>query len=59
MGESIGIYRVLVGKPEGRDHLDDPGVYGRIMLRWIFRKWDLKAWKVSIWLRLGTDGEGL
>jgi hypothetical protein len=24
-----------------RDHLVDPGVDGRIILRWIFRKWDL------------------
>jgi hypothetical protein len=77
-GERRGIYRVLVGKPEGkrplgrprrrwednikmhllevlcggvewielaewgklteRDHLGDPGVYGRIILRWIFWK---------------------
>jgi hypothetical protein len=22
-----------------RDHLDDPGIDGRIILRWIFRKW--------------------
>ena len=22
------------------DHLEDPGVYGRIILRCIFRKWD-------------------
>jgi len=30
--------KVLVGKPEGeRDHLGDPGVDGRIILRWIFR----------------------
>jgi hypothetical protein len=24
-----------------RDHLKDPGVDGRIILRWIFRKWDV------------------
>ena len=23
-----------------RDHLGDPGVDGRIILRWIFRKWE-------------------
>jgi hypothetical protein len=38
-------YRVLVGKPEGkRDHLGDPGVDGRIILIWIFRKWDMGVW---------------
>jgi len=38
MGEKIGVYRVLVGKPEGKNHFGDPGVDGRIILRWIFRK---------------------
>jgi hypothetical protein len=23
-----------------KDHMEDPGVDGRIILRWIFRKWD-------------------
>jgi hypothetical protein len=30
-----GTYRVLVGKPERRNHMEDPGVDGRIILKWI------------------------
>jgi hypothetical protein len=41
MGEGRGVYRVLVGKPKGRGHLLDPAVDGRIILRCIFRKWDV------------------
>jgi hypothetical protein len=38
-------------------HLGDPGVDGRIILRCIFREWDVGAWTGVIWLRTGT-GEG-
>ena len=55
MGESRVVYRVLVGKPEGKNHLEEPGVDGRI-LRWIFRKWHVGAWTGSSWLRIGTGG---
>jgi hypothetical protein len=55
-----------LGKPEGetyigfwwgnqkeRDHLGDPSVDERIILRWIFRKWDVEVWTGSIRLRIG------
>jgi hypothetical protein len=32
------------GNPRKRDHLEDPDLDGRIILRWIFRKWDVIAW---------------
>jgi len=40
MEESKGAYRVLVGRPERRDHLDDLGVKGRVILKWILTTWD-------------------
>jgi hypothetical protein len=45
------------GNPEERDHLKDPGVDGRIILQCIFRKWDVRVWIESIWLRIRT-GDG-
>jgi hypothetical protein len=42
MGESRGVYRVVVGNPRERDHLEDPRVDGRTILRSIFRNWDVE-----------------
>jgi len=39
--------------------LGDPGIDGRIILRLIFRKWDVGEWTGSSWLRAGTDGRHL
>jgi hypothetical protein len=36
------------GKPEGKRHLEDPGIDEGIILRWIFRKWVVGAWTGSM-----------
>jgi hypothetical protein len=46
-GGKESVYRVLAGKPEGKNHLGDPGLDGRIILRWIFRKEDVGIWTGS------------
>ena len=55
MGDSRVAYRILMGKLVG-DHLGDPGVDGKIVLRWMFSKWDVGVWTGSRWLRIGTGG---
>ena len=56
MGESRGVYRVLMSKPEGQ------GPLGRSRQRWEDNiKMDLqgvgwRAWSGLIWLRVGTGG---
>jgi len=40
-GERRGVYRVMVGNLRERDHLGDPGEDGSIIVRWIFKKWDV------------------
>jgi hypothetical protein len=40
MAERTGEYRVLVGKPEEKRHLEDLGVDGSLVQNWIFEKWD-------------------
>jgi hypothetical protein len=41
------------GNLRQRDHLEDSGMDGRIILRWIFRKWEVMG---SMYLRIGTGG---
>jgi hypothetical protein len=53
MGEKRNMYRLLVGKSEGRRPL------GRPRCRWIDNiKMDLlELWTGLVWLRIGTAGE--
>jgi len=48
-----GLYRVLVGKPEGRRPL------GRPRYRWVdirIRRWDVGIWTGLGWSRIETGG---
>ena len=56
MGERRGVYRVLVGKPEGKRP------FGRLRRRWEdnikmdLHKWVVGVWGESRWFRIGTGG---
>jgi hypothetical protein len=38
-----------------RDHLEDLGVDGRIILKRIFNKWESEVQTSLLWLRIETD----
>jgi hypothetical protein len=59
MGRGRGVYRVLVGSLREREHWGDTGVDGRIIFRWIFRKWVVGVWTRLSSLRIETGGEHL
>jgi hypothetical protein len=54
MAEGRGAYRDFVGRPEERSHLEDPGIDGKVILRWVFKKGG--AWTGLISIRIGTGG---
>jgi len=57
MGERRGVCGDFWwGNLRERDHLGDPGLDGRIILKWIFRNWDVGVWTGLSWLRIGIGG---
>jgi hypothetical protein len=47
------------GSLKERARWGDPGVDGRIILGWIFKKWDVSVRTGLGWLRIGTGDERL
>ena len=64
MGGACGTYgrkrevyiRFWWGNLKERDQWGDQDVDGRIILRWIFRKWEVVVGTGWSWLRIGTSG---
>jgi hypothetical protein len=56
MGERRGVYRVLVGKPEGRRPLGRPKLRWKDNIKMNLQEVEWGAWTSLIWLRVGTGG---
>jgi hypothetical protein len=59
MGEMRSAYKMLVGNLKGRNHSEDLGVDGRIILELTLGKYGGKTWIIFIWLKIGTRGGSL
>jgi hypothetical protein len=56
IGERRGTYRILVGILRERYNLGDLGIDGRLILKWIFKKWGGGLWTGLMWLMVGKSG---
>jgi len=56
MGRGEAHTGLWCGNLSERDLFGDPGIDGKIILKWIFRKWNEGVWTGSSWLRIGTGG---
>jgi hypothetical protein len=59
MGEGRGVHRFWWGSLREGEHWGDTDVDGRIILKWIFRKWKGVVGTGWSWLRIGTGGGNL
>jgi hypothetical protein len=56
MGAERKVYKVLVGKPEGKRSLGRPGVGGKMGSEWILGRLAWWVWIGFDWLRTVTGG---
>jgi len=56
MGERSGVYRLLVGKPEGKKPLGRPRHRWEDNIKMELQEVGDTAWTGSSWLRIGTGG---
>jgi hypothetical protein len=54
-----GGYRVLVGRTDGERPFGRPMLGGRIILKWIFKRFDGEAWTGLPWLWVETGSGDL
>jgi hypothetical protein len=48
--------RFWLGNLKGRDHSEDLGIDGKIILEWIIERWGQKLSTALIWFRIGASG---
>jgi hypothetical protein len=56
MGGGRNVYRVLMGKPEEKDHLKDQRVDGRMGSKWTLGRLAGGVWSGFAWLRIRITG---
>jgi hypothetical protein len=53
-GSKRGAYRMLDGRLEGKNHLEELGINGSIISKLNFKKWNRWSWTGLSWLKKWT-----